>query len=190
VRSKRYAAIILVLTIHFAVFWIATTAMRFGVSGPRSTGRSTVLEVHLISPNLISRGVPAPSTDWDFLAPQDVPITEPEIDIVPEQQSSGKVGPTITRQKLPPRFDPTHANEKPQLPRSVAMIGALVLELSILVLPDGTVGDARVVKSTGQPEIDRIGIETVEGSWRYIPATVSGKPVESWTTVMVRFAAI
>jgi len=189
-RWKRYAAVALVLVIHFGVFWIATTAMRFGVPGAGKAGNSSELEVHLISPNLVSRGIPAPPTDWDFLAPTDVPIAEPEIDIIPEQQASGDVGVTSTRLKLPPRFDPTHVNDKPELPRSVAMIGALSVELEILVLPDGTVGDAKVVKSTGQPDIDRIAIETVEGSWRYIPATVGGKPVEAWTTIIVRFAAI
>jgi hypothetical protein len=27
-------------------------------------------------------------------------------------------------------------------------------------------------------------------SWRYLPASINGKPIEAWTTVIVRFAAI
>lgn len=30
----------------------------------------------------------------------------------------------------------------------------------------------------------------VMNSWRYLPASVNGKPIETWTTVIVRFAAI
>ena len=166
------------------------TAMRIGIPGHAIVDRSTELEVHLISPNLVSRGMPAPPTDWNFLAPPDVPVPEPVIDILPEQHAPGNDSAAVTREKLPPRFDPTHVNERPQLPRSVAMIGALVLELNVLVLPDGSVGDARVIKSTGNPDIDRVAIQTVMDSWRYIPATIGGKPVEAWTAVIVRFAPI
>ncbi|HEX4158030.1 MAG TPA: TonB family protein [Rhizomicrobium sp.] len=146
--------------------------------------------MRLISPNLVSRGIPAPPTDWDFLTPDELPVPEPVIDIMPEQQAPGNDGAAVIRERLPPRIDPTHANERPELPRTVAMIGALVLELRVLVLPDGSVGDARVIKSTGEPEYDRIAIETVKGSWRHIPATAGGKPIEAWTTIMVRFTAI
>jgi len=76
------------------------------------------------------------------------------------------------------------------LPHTLGMVGALALELHILVLPDGSVGDAEVIKSTGEPEIDRLAIGTVTNSWSYLAASIGGRPIEAWTIVIVRFAAI
>ncbi|HEX3663775.1 MAG TPA: energy transducer TonB [Rhizomicrobium sp.] len=189
-RRGRYATLGIVALIHFVLFWLLATAIPSETAGSGKAGGSTELEIRLISPNLASSGIPAPPTDWDFLAPEDVVVPEPEINIVPELQDPNAVHVTIMRQKLPPRLDPTHINEKPELPHTLGMVGALSLELRILVLPDGSVGDAQVARSTGEPDIDRIAIETVKGSWRYIPATINGKPIEAWTMVIVRFAAI
>jgi TonB family protein len=189
-RPKRYAAVTFALLLHLAVTWFVATVIPGGIWLSASVGKATELEVRLISPNLVSRGMPAPPTDWSFLTPDENSVPEPVIDILPEPQAPSNDGVAVTREKLPPRFDPSHVNERPQLPRSVAMIGALVLELNVLVLPDGSVGDARVIKSTGNPDIDRVAIQTVMGSWRYIPATIGGKPVEAWTAVIVRFAPI
>ena len=158
--------------------------------GSHTAGQSAELEVRLISPNLASRGMPAPPTDWDFLMPEAVVVPEPEIDIVPERQDPNGVSVTVMQQKTPPRLDPTHMNEMPELPHTLGAVGALVLRLRILVLPDGSVGDAQIARSTGVSEIDRIAMETVRNSWRYLPAAINGKPIEAWTTVIVRFAAI
>jgi protein TonB len=82
-------------------------------------------------------------------------------------------------------------NARPELPaRLGSFVTALSLELRILVLPDGSVGDAQIVRSCGQEEIDRLAIETVKNSWHYLPASINGKPVEAWTSVIVRFSAI
>ncbi|HEX4077320.1 MAG TPA: energy transducer TonB [Rhizomicrobium sp.] len=76
----------------------------------------------------------------------------------------------------------------PELPHTLgSYIMAVSLELRILVLPDGSVRDARIVRSTGQGEIDRIAIQTVEDSWRYLPASINGKAIGAWTTIIVRF---
>jgi protein TonB len=94
-------------------------------------------------------------------------------------------------EKLAPRLDPRHINARPELPHTLgSYVMALSLELRILVLPDGSVGDAQIVRSTGQGEIDQIAIETVKASWHYLPASINGKPIEAWTTAMVRFAPI
>ena len=110
--------------------------------------------------------------------------------MTPDQEAGeGIVAGAIT-QKLAPRLDPSHVNALPELPRTLGSVAALTLKLRILVLPDGSVGDAQVVRSTGQREIDQLAIETVKNSWRYLPATVNGKPIEAWTTVIVRFAPV
>jgi TonB family protein len=94
------------------------------------------------------------------------------------------------KEKVPPRLDPRHINEQPELRRRMGAVGALSLELRILVQPDGSVSDAEVARSTGTADIDRIAITVVKNSWRYLPAPINGKPIEFWTTVIVRFTAI
>lgn len=149
---------------------------------------STELDIKLLSPNLGPREALAPPLDWDFLQPEEIAVPAPEIAIAPEDPRG--IGATAVRQKVPPRLDPVHTNEKPQLPHTLGAVGALALELRILVLADGSVGQADIIKSTGDAEIDRLAIATVQNSWRYLPAEINGKPVESWTTVIVRFASM
>jgi outer membrane biosynthesis protein TonB len=57
-------------------------------------------------------------------------------------------------------------------------------------LTDGSVGDARIVHSSAEREIDQIAIETVKDSWHYLSASVNGKPIEAWTTGIVRFVPV
>jgi TonB family protein len=94
-------------------------------------------------------------------------------------------------QRLAPTLDPAHTNERPELPGTLgSIIASLSLRLRILVLPDGSVLDAVIQKSTGEAEFDKLAIDWVKDNWRYLPATVNGRPIEAWTTVIVRFAAI
>jgi len=181
------AAITLIALIHLAVFWMMAAAMR---GGAPSTSRSGEMEVQLLSLNLGPKQAVAPPLDRSFLTPENVVVPEPEITIAPQQPGSEGADAIASWPKLPPRLDPGHINERPELPHTLGMVGALALELRILVLPDGSVGDAEVIKSTGEPEIDRLAIETVKNSWRYLPASIGGRPIEAWTTVIVRFAAI
>lgn len=188
---RRCTAIGLIILIHLAVFWVLATEIRAGPTGFERSSRSTELQIRLLSPNLGPREPLAPPLDWDFLQPDNVLVPQPQITIVPRPEDTSGVGATPAGQKFPPRLDPTHVNEKPQLPHTLgAIVGALRLELHILVLTDGSVGPADVIKSSGNPEIDRLAIQTVQNSWRYLPATVNGKPIEAWTTVTVWFAAM
>lgn len=190
-RAERYAAIGLLTLIHLVAFWIMAAAIRIGVPGSNHLTSSTELQIRLLSPNLGPREPLAPPLDWDFDTPENILVPEPQITIMPRPEDTSGVGATPVGQKFPPRLDPAHVNEKPQLPHTLgAIVGALRLELHILVLADGSVGQVRIIKSTGEADIDRLAIETVQNSWRYLPATVNGKPIEAWTTVTVWFASL
>jgi TonB family protein len=183
---RRYLVVGLVALIHLLVLWALAVAIR--PLAPVRSG-STELQVQLLSPNLGPRQPLAPPLDWDFDAPEQVLVPEPQITIEPDlQEGQGIVGAAIS-QRLAPRLDPKHTNARPELPRTMGgIIAALSVELHILVLPDGTVADARVSRSAGESDLDRLAIQTVENSWRYLPASINGKPIEAWTTVIVRFA--
>jgi TonB family protein len=60
------------------------------------------------------------------------------------------------------------------------------LLIQLLVLPDGSVGDVRIVKSSGSAQLDA-GALVSAGNWRYRPAMQGGKPVAAKVTVRVRF---
>jgi TonB family protein len=185
---RRYAAIGTAAIIHLIVLWAFSAGIRTGAPFAKTQQE---LQVGFLSPNLGPREPLAPPMDWQFQSPEDVLVPEPAINIASAESASGAVAATAITQKLAPRLDPTHTNERPELPRSLGgLVEALSLQLRIFVLSDGSVANAQVVKSTGEGDIDRLAIVTVQNSWRYLPASVNGKPIDAWMTVVVRFAPI
>jgi TonB family protein len=185
-RNQRYAAIGIAAIVHLALFWFFAVSVHFQVS----PAKVTELQASFFSPNLGPRQPLAPPLDWQFQTLPEPLVPEPEIRITPDQQGGEGIVADGIRQKLAPRLDPAHLNQLPELPHTLGSVGALALKLRILVLPGGSVGDAQIISSTGEPDIDRLAIETVKNSWHYLPASINGKPIEAWTTVIVRFAAI
>jgi len=184
---QRSVAIAIVALIHIVV--VATLAGGARRSIP--LGSTPELQISLLSPNLGPPEALAPPLDWTFASPEDVLVPEPQITITPDQEAGEGIVAAGIIQKLAPRLDPSHLNEKPELPRTLgSMVGAIALKLRILVLPDGSVGDTQVVSSTGERDIDQLAVNWVRNSWHYLPASVNGKPMAAWTTIIVRFAAI
>ncbi len=60
-------------------------------------------------------------------------------------------------------------------------------ELEVYVLPNGRVGEVRVVKSAGFDEFDRSAMEEAKRSWRFAPATRDGEPFAQWHRLRVVF---
>lgn len=58
--------------------------------------------------------------------------------------------------------------------------------LKVLVLPNGLVGDAAVVRSSGFTQLDAAALTGV-GGWSYVPAVRQHRPVPAWTMVRVHF---
>ncbi len=56
----------------------------------------------------------------------------------------------------------------------------------LTVQPDGSVGDVKILKSSGSPQLDA-GALVSAGYWRYRPAMHDGKPVAANVRVNVRF---
>ena len=55
------------------------------------------------------------------------------------------------------------------------------------MLPNGRVGDARVVKSTGFEELDLAALAEAKRNWRLLPATRDGEPIAQWHRLRVTF---
>lgn len=56
------------------------------------------------------------------------------------------------------------------------------VDLNFLVNPDGSIGDSKVLRSSGFAGLDEAA-RTALGKCRFLPALVRGKPVKAWTKV-------
>jgi periplasmic protein TonB len=61
------------------------------------------------------------------------------------------------------------------------------VELEVYVLPNGRVGDARVVKSAGSRTLDQSALDEARRKWRLKPATRDGVPQAQWHRLRVVF---
>jgi periplasmic protein TonB len=87
-----------------------------------------------------------------------------------------------------PRSDPRRPLSQPEYPpssRRAGEAGTVILE--VLVMENGRVGDARVKTSSGFPRLDEAAVREVKRSWRLVPGTENGKPVQMWGQFAVTF---
>jgi protein TonB len=143
--------------------------------------------------------------------PPDIPAPKPEnpirieferpvVDIVPTDAGDSITGEFVEEPRVEPqivappvalvavRADPRYPLSQPPYPMSAVrgeQEGAAVIE--IYVLPNGRVGDARVVKSTGYPALDQSAVDEAKRKWRLLPATRDGEPYAAWHKMRVVF---
>ena len=60
-------------------------------------------------------------------------------------------------------------------------------DVEVYVLPNGRVGDARIVRSTGHERLDQAAIDEAKRNWRLLPATRDGVAIPQWYRVRVVF---
>jgi protein TonB len=80
-----------------------------------------------------------------------------------------------------PRIDASWSgNEPPGYPAMARRLGDQgEVRLDVHVSSDGKVLEVRLSQSSGSKLLDQTAIETVK-KWRFVPATVDGKPVAEW----------
>jgi periplasmic protein TonB len=145
------------------------------------------------------------------------PIPQPEPDLTPRRDTvfvPDDVPPLVFEQDViigpPPEF-----NEVVTEPRGSAVTEALVVaarqdsryplsqppyppseiraghtgtaDIEVYVLPNGRVGDARIVRSTGYEALDRSALEESKRKWHLAPATRDGVPFAQWHRLRVVF---
>jgi protein TonB len=123
-----------------------------------------------------------------FQAPEDIEVPEPVIVLSGDPTlPAGAImgGPP---QFVMPRPDPAHVNAGLLLPGELIKgASSPSVQLTIFVLQDGSVGEAKVERSCGEPEVDRLAMTHVEREWRFIPAYLGTQPVAHWMVVFVKF---
>ena len=87
-----------------------------------------------------------------------------------------------------PRSDPRHPLTQPPYPASYIRQGIEGnVDVEIYVQPNGRIGDARVVRSSGYELFDRAALEEARRNWRMLPATRNGEPYAQWYRLRVVF---
>jgi TonB family protein len=79
---------------------------------------------------------------------------------------------------------------KPQYPMGARKAGIEgISQLKIQVLPDGSVGEIQIMKSTGDSSLDEAAQKAVK-QWKFKPGLIAGKPVPVLMTLSVKFELI
>jgi protein TonB len=118
---------------------------------------------------------------------QENQITELPRDIIDRQEQTGGsavVQPLIVGVQV----DARHPLSQPPYPPGEIRAGNTgTADIEIYVLPNGRVGDARIVKSTGYPALDQSALDEAKRKWRLTPATRDGVPFAQWHRLRVTF---
>jgi periplasmic protein TonB len=129
--------------------------------------------------------VPEPETT-PLVYEQDV-ITGPPPEIVDRQEQTG--GSAVVQSLIVGvQVDSRHPLSQPPYPPSEIRAGNTgTADIEVYVLPNGRVGDARIVKSTGFPALDESALDEAKRKWRLTPATRDGVPFAQWHRLRVTF---
>ena len=83
---------------------------------------------------------------------------------------------------MPPKSLNSHrltGRDYPIIARRLGMQGGATYQY--LIIEDGTVGDIRILESTGTKMLDDVGLGVIR-RWRFEPAKQGGKPIKVWIT--------
>jgi protein TonB len=101
-----------------------------------------------------------------------------------EGPGSAEPMPRLTAVALDPRHP---LSQPPYPPGSIRDNEQGNADVEVYVLPNGRVGEARIVRSTGFERLDRAALEEARRYWRFTPATRDGTPVAQWHRLRVVF---
>ena len=120
----------------------------------------------------------------------DVPIdyeSDPPEQTIAPPQGPGSVGEgtggsaVVVPSLVSVRPDPRYPLTQPIYPPTDQRMGNQgSVDIEIYVLPNGRVGDARVLRSSGFERMDQSALDEARRRWRMLPATRDGEPIAQW----------
>ena len=149
----------------------------------RRSSTATRTGLHTASRHL--RDSRAQPPDLEFESP-DV-ITGPPPDVIERHVQTGGsavVQPLIVGVQVDSRRP---LSQPPYPPSEIRAGNTGTADIEVYVLPNGRVGDARIVKSTGFPALDQSALDEAKRKWRLTPATRDGVPFAQWHRLRVTF---
>lgn len=198
--TRRGLVLAIIIALHVGMFWLLNSGLSHQiidvVLGP--------METKMIEEAPKQDEPPPPPPPKIETPPPFVPPPEIDIAIAPDAPPTNAIQ-TVTNERPvapPPIATPTQAPvprtaprsdsrrpltqpEYPPSSRRAGEAGTVILE--VLVLENGRVGDARVKQSSGFPRLDEAAVREVKRSWRLVPGTENGKPVQMWGQFAVTF---
>ena len=136
-------------------------------------------------PDQVRVQVPEPiAPPIDQIGPNDAIQAEVVADPIPVPPIEQNLEPRIVGVQTDARYPLT---QPAYPPADVRQGNEGSVELEIYVLPNGRVGDARVLKSTGSRTLDQSAIDEARRKWRLKPATRDGVPQAQWHRLRVVF---
>lgn len=198
--TRRGLVLAIIIALHVGMFWLLNSGLSHQiidvVLGP--------METKMIEEAPKQDEPPPPPPPKIETPPPFVPPPEIDIAIAPDAPPTNAIVQTTNERpvaappiatpppaptaRTAPRSDSRRPLSQPEYPpssRRAGEAGTVILE--VLVLENGRVGDARVKQSSGFPRLDEAAVREVKRSWRLVPGTENGKPVQMWGQFAVTF---
>jgi protein TonB len=189
----------LVAAVHVAALFLIARSL--GIVPPLSLGPERVV-AEVLPPTPAREEPPPIPPDPDLVRPDvilpapDVPAVDNSsdlaitaqlrpIDEIPIGPGSNRVQPDTL---VAVRLDPRHPLTQPPYPAAYIRQGIEGnVDVELYVQPNGRIGDARVVRSSGYELFDRAALDEARRNWRMLPATRNGEPYAQWYRLRVVF---
>jgi len=100
----------------------------------------------------------------------------------PPAPPAAKVAAPSAPVRVGPGLDLAHSREPeyPPVSRRLHEQGSLIVR--VLVGVDGRAIDVKLEQSCGYPRLDEAALDGIRSSYRFVPATVDGRPEQAWFT--------
>lgn len=192
--SRQITGVLAVVAIHAALILALTSGLASRIQ-PEIEKITKVVFIDRATPT----EEPPPVVRPDEFTPvvPEVPMPEqvievetpPVIELPPVQVVSPPSSGEAISEPSPLKVDPRNALTRPEYPpTSVRLNEQGKVLLMIYVLPDGSVGDVKVSRSSGYPRLDASAMREAKRSWRFLPAkSGNGQAVAAWGTFEVAF---
>ncbi|HKQ83585.1 MAG TPA: energy transducer TonB [Steroidobacteraceae bacterium] len=195
--SRRGLVFLVIVAVHVGFFWALNSGLSHKmvqkVFGPLVTD---IIEEEKVQ----EEEEPPPPPPKIETPPPYVPPPEVAIEMPTEAPPATAITTTTTQRPVAPpppvakppgvkpRIDPKRPPSQPEYPPTSRRLGEQgTVTLEILVLENGRIGEAKVAKSSGFPRLDEAAVREVKRTWRLIPGTEGGKPVQMWHQINVTF---
>jgi protein TonB len=120
----------------------------------------------------------------DDLPKETITVESRPVDETSQTHGSAEIVPQI----VGARPDPRRPLSQPIYPAEMIRAGAQgSVDVEVFVQPDGRVGDARIVRTSGYDAFDRNTLDEAKRKWKLVPATRDGVAIPQWYRLRVVF---
>jgi periplasmic protein TonB len=183
-KSSRAVSLTLVAVLHVAIIY----ALASGLAHQMVELLPQNVQVNIIPPQETKNEPPPPPPTFKqpppFVPPPDVNIdlSQAPATTAITAQSTQKL---VDSAPVPSRRNTISANDYPPLSVKLSEEGTVLVK--VLIMPDGSVGDVQLAKSSGFQRLDDKTLDIIKNRWHYSPPTREGKPTQVWWNVRVKW---